>query len=123
MATTASAAEAVEVVVMVNEFPFQSVYVIYVIKWLWCSNSCGTATELFYGSVTDTLFLHLSHEHEPTRDPGSQTHDPAMNSVTALATFDVSQFLADDVGVVPTRPDMSPTFPTKLMHLRETMML
>ena len=85
----------------------------YVIKWLWCSNSCGMATELFYGGITDMLFLHLSHEHEPTRDSGSPTRDPAMNSVIALATFDVCQFLADNVGVVLTCPDMSPTFPTK----------
>ena len=62
------------------------------------------------------LFLHLCHEHEPTRDPGSPTRDPAMNSVTALATFDVGRFLADNVGVAPTRRDMSPTFPTKLTH-------
>ena len=86
----------------------------YVIKWLWCSNSCSTATEPFYGSVTDTLFLHLSHEHKPTRDPGSPAHGPAMNSVTVSATFDVGRFLANNVGVVPTRADMSPTFPTKL---------
>ena len=59
------------------------------------------------------LFLQLSRAHEPTRDPGSPTRDPAMNSVTVSATFDVGRFLADNVGVVPTRADMSPTFPTK----------
>jgi len=57
--------------------------------------------------------LHLSHEHEPTHDPGSPTCDPAMNSVTASATFDVGRFIADNVDVAPTHPDMSPTFPTK----------
>jgi hypothetical protein len=64
------------------------------------------------------LFLHLSHEHKPTRDPGSLTRDPAMNSVTASATFDVGRFLADNVGVAPTRRDMSQTFPTKKSSLK-----
>ena len=72
----------------------------------------------FLGDVTDMLFLQLSRAHEPTRDPGSPTRDPAMNSVTVSATFDVGRFLADNVGVAPTRPDMSPTFPTKLYFLR-----
>jgi hypothetical protein len=79
------------------------------------SSGCGAATDLFYGSVSDTLFLHLSHGHEQTHDQGSLTHDPAMNSVIALATFDVSQFLADNVGIMLTWPDTSPTFPTKLV--------
>jgi len=59
------------------------------------------------------LFLQLSQAHKPTRDPGSPTRDPAMNSVTVSATFDIGRFLADNVGVVPTCADMSPTFPTK----------
>ena len=67
----------------------------------------------FMGNVTDMLFLQLSQAHEPTRDPGSPTCDPAMNSVTVSATFDIGRFLADNVGVVPTCADMSPTFPTK----------
>jgi hypothetical protein len=41
-----------------------------------------------------------------------------MNSVTASATLDVGQFLADNVGVAPTRADMSPTFPTKTIGLQ-----
>jgi hypothetical protein len=41
------------------------------------------------------------------------TRDPAVNPVTALATFHVGQFLEDIVGVVTTRGDMSATFPTK----------
>ncbi len=44
--------------------------------------------------------------HQPTRDP-------AMNSVTALATFGVGRILADNVGVAATRADVSPIFPTK----------
>ena len=42
------------------------------------------------------------------------TRDPAMNPVTASATFHVGQFLEDIVGVATTRGDMSATFPTKL---------
>ena len=42
------------------------------------------------------------------------TRDPAMNPVTASATFHVGQFLEDIVGVATTRGDMSGTFPTKL---------
>ena len=41
------------------------------------------------------------------------TRDPAMNPVTASATFHVGQFLEDIVGVATTRGDMSATFPTK----------
>ena len=44
-----------------------------------------------------------------TRQP---THDPAMNPVTTLVTFGVSQFLADNVGMAATCADMSPKFPT-----------
>jgi hypothetical protein len=36
-----------------------------------------------------------------------------MNSVTASATFDIGRFLAGNVGITPTRPNMLPTFPTK----------
>jgi hypothetical protein len=42
------------------------------------------------------------------------TRDPAMNPVTASATFHVGQFLEDIVGVATTRGDMSATFPTKV---------
>ena len=38
------------------------------------------------------------------------TRDAAMNPVMASATFDVSKFLADNVGIVATRADMPPTF-------------
>ena len=44
------------------------------------------------------------------------TRDPAMNPVTASATFHVGQFLEDIVGVATTRGDMSATFPTKLVQ-------
>ncbi len=64
-------------------------------------------------TVRLVFFLHLSHGHEPTHDPGFLSHDPAPNPVTALATFDISQFLADNVSIMVTRADMLPTFPTK----------
>ncbi len=40
------------------------------------------------------------------------THDPAMNPVMVLATFDVIQFLAKNVGIVAKCADTLPTFPT-----------
>ena len=51
-----------------------------------------------------------------TRQP---TPDPAMNPVTALATFGVGQILADNVGVAATHANVLPTFPTKpeLKHM------
>jgi hypothetical protein len=45
------------------------------------------------------------------------THDPTTNPITVLATFDVGRFLANNVGVVATRANMLPTFPTKPMRL------
>ncbi len=36
-----------------------------------------------------------------------------MNPVMALATFDIGQFLADNVSVMATHANMPPTFPTK----------
>ena len=41
------------------------------------------------------------------------TSDPALNLVTALATFDIGQFLANNVVIMETNADMLPTFPTK----------
>ncbi len=64
-------------------------------------------------TVRLVFFLHLSHGHEPTHDPGFPTHDPATNPVTGLETFHVGQILAENVGVIVTFPDMSPTFPTR----------
>ncbi len=59
------------------------------------------------------FFLHVTHGQELSRDPDSPSRDPAMNPVTASETFHVGQFLADNVGIVATCSDMSPTFPTK----------
>ena len=44
------------------------------------------------------------------------THDPALNPVMALATFDVSRFLAVNFRIVATRADMSLPFPTKVLR-------
>ncbi len=43
------------------------------------------------------------------------THDPAPNPVTVLATFDIGQFLVDNVSIMVICTNMSLTFPTKLM--------
>ena len=48
--------------------------------------------------------------HVLTHQP---TWDPAMNPVMALATFDISQFLADNVGVMVTCAKMLLTCPAK----------
>ena len=41
------------------------------------------------------------------------TCDPTPNPVMALVTFDIGQFLGDNVGIVMTHSDTSLTFPTK----------
>lgn len=41
------------------------------------------------------------------------TCDPALNLVMASVTYDVDQFLGDNVGDVMAHTDMSPTFTTK----------
>ena len=60
--------------------------------------------------VMATRVMDMAGSRAATHQP---THDPAMNSVTVLTTFGVSQFLADNVGIMATNADILPTFPTK----------